>query len=147
VVQPPLRSRRIQGLPPEFPEVSSEEERNSVIFVHSEQSHRPRTNINLFPEFSRSLSEGNQPLSPPSQSKLETHLASKTHIEAPSILGPEVLVTSGQGSETFIPSDHDSRVSIPSVKFPDLITFTEPNYETLLFPNEGPILILPPQTF
>lgn len=143
MAQPPRRSYRIKGLPPELPGVSSEEEINSGLSVHSKQFHRPRTNRNLFPEFSRSVSEGNQPLSSPSHSNLETPLVSKNHLEVPSILGPEVLATSGQGSETFIPSDHDSRVSIPSIKFPDLITFLEPNYETCLFPNEGPILTLP----
>jgi len=59
-------------------------------------------------------------------------------LETPSIPSLEVL-TSAPGSATFLPLDHDSRVSNTLVQFPDLILFTEPHYETYLFPSEGPI--------
>jgi len=108
VAQPSYRSCKIQGLPPELPRVSSAEERNFDLSVHSEQPPklprvssaeernfdlsmhseqppRPRTNRNLFPKFSRSVSEGNQPMSSPSHSNLEAPLVSKTLLETPSI--------------------------------------------------------------
>lgn len=85
------------------------------------------------------MSEGNQPLSSPSQSNLETPLAPEPLLEAPSIPNPKVIVTFGQGSEIFAPSDHGSMVSNTSIQFPNLITFIDPLYETYLFPSERPI--------
>ena len=136
MAQPPRRSRRIQGLPPELPRVLSTEG-NPDRSSHSEASHQPRRN--LFPEFSRSVSKGNQLLPSLPHSNVETPLVSEALQETPSIPSLEVLVTSGQGSETLLPSDHDSRASNAPVHVPDLITFTDPLYETYLFPSEGPI--------
>jgi len=113
VAQPPRRSRRIQGLPPELPGLSSTEENTD-----------------------RSSNSPSLPLS-----NVETSLIPETVLVPPSTFNLDVLPTSSLGSEQFLPSDHHSRVPDTSFEFPDLIQFTEPLLETYLFPNEGPIQV------
>ena len=79
-------------------------------------------------------------------SNVETSLVPETFLVSPSTPNLEVLPTSSPGSEHFLPSDHNSRVSNTSFQFPDLIQFTEPLLETYLFPNEGPIQVSPLQS-
>ena len=134
MAQPPRISRRLQGLPPELPGVSSTEENTD----HSSGSPS-ETWRNLFPEFSRASQEGVQILPSPPHSNVETSLALETFLFSPSTHNLEVLPTSNPGYEHSLPSDHNSRVSNTPFQFPDLIQFTEPRLETYWFPNEGRI--------
>ena len=116
MAQPPHQYRRIQGLHPEIPRVSSTEGNPDHSSDSSSQTRR-----NLFPEFSRALSEGNQILPSLPHSNVDTSLVSEALLVSPSIPNLEVLPTSSPRSEAFIPLDRDSRVSNTPIQFPDLI--------------------------
>ena len=109
--------------------------------MHSRQNHpqphQPRMNLSLLPAFYRSLSKEKQDPQIP--------LPLEQNLEAPLILGPEVLVTSGQGPETLLPSGKNSEASLPLVTSPNLISFLEPKFETFLFPKEKLLIVLPPE--